>query len=124
MVPDPQDPTCCEIPQCPLVTPTPRPGVSPTPGIINVGTLAPGKIVGVGKVPTPLPTAVPTPGPDGSTVTPTPVYGPDGSTITPTPVPTTGQWDEYAWCLGSCFSVQGLLVCFSTNKKVCCDCIC
>ncbi|KAL8616408.1 hypothetical protein ACOMHN_032262 [Nucella lapillus] len=83
MVPDPDDPTCCEIPKCPLVTPTPQPEVSPTPGIVNVVTKTPGQIEGLGKVPTQAPTLSPT-------ATPTPVTGPDGSTIATTPRPTTG----------------------------------
>ncbi|XP_052816208.1 uncharacterized protein LOC128242861 isoform X2 [Mya arenaria] len=49
LVPDPKDPTCCEIPSCPIV---PQ-GPSPTPGIITLAPQPPGVITGGN--PTPLP---------------------------------------------------------------------
>lgn len=84
MIPDPADPSCCEIPLCLFAVPTPAPGVSPTPGFIRQ-TGRPGEVFGVGNIPTPMPTQAPTRGPDGLFHTPTPLYGPDGSTITPSP---------------------------------------
>ncbi|KAK7491400.1 hypothetical protein BaRGS_00017378, partial [Batillaria attramentaria] len=87
MAPDPSDPSCCEIPECPLSTPTPAPGASPTPGIIPGPSVSPGTVIGVGRVPTPAPALVPPTGPDGSTLEPPRVTGPDGSPVTPTPAP-------------------------------------
>ncbi|KAL5022346.1 hypothetical protein ScPMuIL_001501 [Solemya velum] len=96
MVPDPKDPSCCQVPQCPL---TPQPGVTPTPGYITGQVTArPGIITGIGQVP--LPTAAPTPQPGRITPTPAP-----GGT-TPTAAPRKGcffkgvvysknqQWDD------------------------------
>lgn len=88
MVPSPADPSCCEVPQCPLVTPSPQPGITPTPGLIPQ-TNVPGTIIGIGRVPTPLPTQVPVFG--QTTVAPIPVTDRDGSTISPTIPPTSGN---------------------------------
>ncbi|XP_041376891.1 uncharacterized protein LOC121389362 [Gigantopelta aegis] len=63
MVPDPRDPSCCQMPECPF--PTPKPGVTPTPGYISI-TPATGVITGIGKIPTPSPLLSPSPGPGQS----------------------------------------------------------
>ncbi|GFS00186.1 collagen alpha-4(VI) chain [Elysia marginata] len=54
MIPDPQDPSCCTIPNCPLL----QPGKVPTPGPVTV-TQSPGKLVGIGMAPTPTPMVTP-----------------------------------------------------------------
>ncbi|KAJ8302983.1 hypothetical protein KUTeg_019379 [Tegillarca granosa] len=74
LVPDPKDPTCCQVPQCPV---KPTSGPIPTPGIIqNPLTPKPGVITGLGPIPTAQPTPQPQPG-----QTPVPGY---------TPLPKTG----------------------------------
>lgn len=61
MVPDPKDPTCCEVPQC---VPVPKPGETlPTDTSLTV-TGVPGVISGSGTPPPP------TPGPGGFTSAP------------------------------------------------------
>ena len=83
MVPDPKDPTCCKMPECPLIPPG---GTTPAgPTIIRP----------------PQPTAViinfPTPGPQ-LPVTQSPPLGPDGHTLAPplgstkAPTPRTGEF--------------------------------
>ena len=57
MVPDPKDPDCCEIPDCPIVPP-----VSPTPGIVTFQPGPGGVVTGIGLVPTPKPGVSPSPG--------------------------------------------------------------
>lgn len=47
MVPDPKDPSCCEVPHCEIVVPS----VPPTPGIVVPPMPQPGIITGNGKVP-------------------------------------------------------------------------
>ncbi|GFO23767.1 collagen alpha-4(vi) chain, partial [Plakobranchus ocellatus] len=54
MIPDPLDPTCCTTPNCPLL----QPGPLPTPGPVTV-TQSPGRLVGIGMVPTPTPMVTP-----------------------------------------------------------------
>ncbi|XP_071091876.1 uncharacterized protein [Haliotis cracherodii] len=77
LMPDPKDPSCCEVPSCPLVPS----GATPTPGYIHV-TGKPGVISGNGPVKpvTPGPTVYPyfTPGP-------TPSHNPNA-----TPAPKAG----------------------------------
>ncbi|KAK3591361.1 hypothetical protein CHS0354_040323 [Potamilus streckersoni] len=92
-VPDPKDPTCCRVPDCPLM---PTAGPVPTPGYLpNPSTPKPGVITGLAPVPTSSPpylnpqpgvsTPYPNPNPQPG-VSPTP--GPHQST--PKPVPKTG----------------------------------
>ena len=50
LVPDPKDPTCCEIPSCPIVPP-----LNPTPGVMTVKPMPGGVVTGTGLVPTPQP---------------------------------------------------------------------
>ncbi|XP_076113274.1 uncharacterized protein LOC143080959 isoform X2 [Mytilus galloprovincialis] len=45
--PDPKDPSCCEVPYCPIVVPS----IPPTPGVITPQMPQPGIITGTGKVP-------------------------------------------------------------------------
>ncbi|XP_052233684.1 uncharacterized protein LOC127846468 isoform X4 [Dreissena polymorpha] len=49
LVPNPADPTCCEIPNCPIV---PQ-GPSPTPGIVTLAPQPPGVITGANPTPPP-----------------------------------------------------------------------
>ena len=47
LVPDPKDPSCCEVPHCDMIIPS----IPPTPGILTPPMPQPGIITGTGKVP-------------------------------------------------------------------------
>ena len=68
MVPDPKDPQCCTMPECPLIPPG---GTTPSGPTIIRPTQPPAVI-----------TNYPTPSPN-QLVTPTPARGPDGQTLVP-----------------------------------------
>lgn len=71
MVPDPKDPTCCQVPECPLI---PSGGTTPgQPTIIRP------------TQPTAVFTNMPTPSPRPEV---TPARGPDGNTLSPQPAST------------------------------------
>ncbi|XP_035824757.1 uncharacterized protein LOC101847325 [Aplysia californica] len=58
LVPDPKDPTCCEVPDCPVQI-----GASPTAGFVPTpANPTPGSVTGIGKIPTPGNTPKPSPG--------------------------------------------------------------
>lgn len=60
LVPDPKDPSCCQVPKCPVkptAGPVPTPGYVPTPV-----TAKPGVLTGLAPVPTSQPTPSPLPG--------------------------------------------------------------
>ena len=69
MVPDPNDPQCCQVPQC---APTPNPQFeNPTPGPTFVVTGPVGRVTGIAPLPVPT-TAHPgdvTPSPPGEVLT-------------------------------------------------------
>ncbi|XP_078338507.1 uncharacterized protein LOC111134355 isoform X1 [Crassostrea virginica] len=76
LVPDPNDPTCCKAPSCPVV----QPGATPTPGVVKPLEPAYGTITGNGTPPPePVPTimvnGIPQPATGGTNVTPTPRQG-------------------------------------------------
>ena len=76
LVPDPNDPTCCKAPSCPVV----QPGATPTPGVVKPLEPAYGTITGNGTPPPePVPTIMvngkPQPATGGTNVTPTPQQG-------------------------------------------------
>ncbi|XP_076470008.1 uncharacterized protein LOC143300296 [Babylonia areolata] len=82
MVPDPRDPTCCKIPDCPLV---PVGGVTPTVSGFLRPSVTPqhGVFTGDGKIPSPL--LRPTKNPGDSTPIPLPKAGESDSTLIPLP---------------------------------------
>lgn len=84
LVPDPKDPSCCQVPKCPVkptAGPVPTPGYVPTPV-----TAKPGVLTGLAPVPTAQPTPSPLPG-----STPPPTLSP--------PLPKSGQlgFDHLFW---------------------------
>ena len=86
MVPDPKDPTCCKMPECPLIPPG--------------GTTPAGPTIIRPPQPTAVITNFPTPGPQ-LPVTQSPPLGPDGHTLAPplgstkAPTPRTGEFTEF-----------------------------
>lgn len=76
LVPDPKDPSCCQVPKCPV---KPTAGPLPTPGYVPTPVTAkPGVLTGLAPVPTSQPTPSPLPG-----STPSPTLSP--------PLPKAGQ---------------------------------